>query len=381
MDFAIVGAGLTGAVLAQELARLGHTITVYDMRNHIAGNCYTERDQATGVLLHKYGPHIFHTDNKHVWDYVNKFTEFMPYINRVKVTTKKQVFSLPMNLHTINQYFKKTFNPAEAEFFIKSLSKTNIKQPRNFKEQALKIVGECLYQDFFEGYTVKQWGLSPDKIPASILKRLPIRFNYDDNYYDHKYQGIPKNGYTPMVDKMLDHENIKLELSAVFKAEQSISFDHVFYTGAIDAWFKYTEGRLPYRTLEFAREESVGDYQGCAVMNYAEENIPYTRIVEHKHFAPWETHNKTVVFKEYSRDCKDDDIPYYPVHLVDDKLMLNSYIAKAKSLNKVSFLGRLGTYRYLDMDVTIAEALMAAEKVDIAIRTKNKIPVFFFENI
>lgn len=379
MNFAIVGAGFTGAVLAHELAKAGHSVQVFESRNHIAGNCYSERDKKTGVMIHKYGPHIFHTDNETVWNYVNQFTEFMPYINRVKTTSQGGVFSLPINLHTINQYFNKTLNPTEAKTFIQSIADNCIEDPQSFEEQAMKFVGKDLYEAFFKGYTIKQWGVSPTELPASILKRLPVRFNYDDNYFNHKYQGMPKEGYTPIVEALLNHPNITLNLNAPFKATQAQDFDHVFYTGSIDAWFNYEEGRLGYRTLDFVREDHQADYQGCAVMNYGDQEVPYTRISEHKHFAPWEQHGQTVIFKEYSRECTEQDIPYYPIRLVNEKAMLNTYIEKAKAKNKVSFLGRLGTYRYLDMDVTIAEALNASEQVLQKLKTKEAIPAFFID--
>lgn len=379
MNFAIVGSGFTGAVLAHELAKAGHTIQVFEARNHVAGNCYSERDEKTGVMIHKYGPHIFHTDNETVWNYVNQFTEFMPYINRVKTTSQGRVFSLPINLHTINQYFNKTLNPTEAKAFIQSIADGSIEEPKSFEEQAMKFVGKDLYEAFFKGYTLKQWGVNPTELPASILKRLPVRFNYDDNYFNHKYQGMPKEGYTPIIEALLSHDNIQTHINTPFNADQTNDFDHVFYTGPIDAWFNYDEGRLGYRTLDFVREDHDGDYQGCAVMNYGDQEIPYTRISEHKHFAPWETHTKTVIFKEYSRECTEQDIPYYPIRLINEKAMLNTYIEKAKAQTSVSFLGRLGTYRYLDMDVTIAEALTASQKILKAIASKTNIPAFFID--
>jgi len=379
MKFAIVGAGFTGAVLAQQFAKAGHKIVVFESRNHIAGNCYSERDKKTGVMLHRYGPHIFHTDNEIVWNYVNQFAEFMPYINRVKTTSQGRVFSLPINLHTINQYFNKTLNPSEANKFIQLVADRSIEEPQSFEEQAMKFVGKELYEAFFKGYTVKQWGVKPTELPASILKRLPIRFNYDDNYFNHKYQGIPKEGYTPIVEALLTHENIQIRLNTLFKAEEAKGFDHIFYTGPIDAWFGYKEGRLGYRTLDFVREEHEGDYQGCAVMNYGDQDVPYTRISEHKYFAPWETHEQTIIFKEYSRECNEEDIPYYPIRLVNEKAMLNIYIEKAKAETNVSFLGRLGTYRYLDMDATIGDALDASQKTLKFIVDKADIPAFFVD--
>jgi len=379
MKFAIAGAGFSGAVLAQELAKSGHRVEVYESRSHVAGNCYTVRDPETGVLQHQYGPHIFHTDNKRVWSYVNEYAEFMPYVNRVKTTSQGKVFSLPINLHTINQYFNKTLSPSEAKKFIQSIANTDIESPESFEDQALKFVGRDLYEAFFKGYTLKQWGVNPSDLPASILQRLPVRFSYDDNYFNHRYQGVPRDGYTPIVSKLLQHKNIGLNLNASLRAVQVKDFDHVFSTGAIDSWFGYEYGRLGYRTLDFVKEVHEGDYQGCAVMNYGDQEVPYTRISEHKHFAPWESHEQTIVFKEYSRGLREGDTPYYPVRLINDKAMLGVYLDKAKEQPNVSFLGRLGTYRYLDMDVTIAEALDASKSVLQAVAGKRKIATFFID--
>lgn len=379
MKFAIVGAGFSGAVMAQELAIAGHQIDVFEVRDHVGGNCYTERDAETGVMLHKYGPHIFHTDNAEVWDYVNKLGEFMPYVNRVKTTSQGRVFSLPINLLTINQFFDKTLNPSEAKSFISSLADTSVGTPNTFEEQGLKFIGKELYEAFFEGYTIKQWGIDPKELPASILKRLPVRFNYDDNYFNHNYQGMPTEGYTPIFERLLSHPNIRVHLRQEFKDKETNEYEHVFYSGPIDAWFDFSYGRLGYRTLDFVKETHAGDYQGCAVMNYGDQNVPYTRISEHKHFAPWENHEKTVIFKEYSRACGEEDIPYYPIRQINEKAMLNVYIEKAKKQKKISFIGRLGTYRYLDMDVTIKEALHASHKTLEAVENKYAIPTFFVD--
>lgn len=379
MKFAVVGSGFSGSVLANELAKKGHQIEVFESRNHIGGNCYTERNKETGILIHKYGPHIFHTDSEEVWNYVNKHTPFIPYVNRVKTTSKGRVFSLPINLHTINQFFNLTLNPSEAKTFIQSISNNTIKDPQSFEEQAMKFVGKDLYEAFFEGYTMKQWGCNPSELPASILKRLPVRFNYDDNYFNHKYQGMPINGYTPIFESLLNHKNISLYLNYSFKIDEACNFDHVFFTGPIDSWFAYSEGRLGYRTLDFVEEIHKGEYQGCAVMNYGDFDVPYTRISEHKYFSPWEIHQKTIIFKEFSRECEENDIPYYPIRLVNEKALLKVYIAKAINQNRVSFLGRLGTYRYLDMDVTISEALDASQKILKSLADKVDIPVFFVD--
>lgn len=356
----IVGAGLSGAVIGRELAQEGYQVDILDSRDHIGGNCHTVRDEATGVMVHVYGPHIFHTDDAEVWDYVNGFTTFMPYKNRVKTTSGGQVFSLPVNLHTINQFFGKTFRPDEARVFLEEQADKTISDPQTFEEQALRFVGNDLYEAFFKGYTQKQWGCSPTELPASILKRLPVRFNYDDNYFFHKFQGMPANGYTEMIEGILDHPNIHVSLETSFQRDQVPGYAHVFYSGPLDGYFDYELGRLGYRTLDFERFTYDGDYQGCAVMNYGDVAVPYTRITEHKHFSPWEEHKGSVCYREFSRACGPDDIPYYPIRLVEEKAQLADYVARAEQEKGVTFVGRLGTYRYLDMDVTIREALDTA---------------------
>lgn len=353
----MAGAGLSCAVIARDLAESGHVVEIFERRNHVAGNCHTERDMESEVMVHIYGPHIFHTDDDEVWAYVNRFMTFMPYVNRVKATTQGQVFSLPINLHTINQFFGKTFSPDEAKAFIERQADLSIVDPQSFEEQALRFVGKDLYEAFFKGYTQKQWGVSPRELPASILKRLPVRFNYNDNYFFHKYQGMPSEGYTRMVERILDHPNIKIFLEAAFTRELIAQYDHVFYSGPVDGFYDYELGRLPYRTLDFVRSEAAGDVQGTAVMNYCDETVPFTRITEHKYFAPWENHERSVCYTEYSRVCGEGDIPYYPVHLVNGDRMLDQYMARAAMEPKVTFVGRLGTYRYMDMDVTIRAAM------------------------
>lgn len=358
----VVGAGFSGAVIARELAESGYLIDVVDQRNHVAGNCHTERDQQTGVMVHKYGPHIFHTDNERVWRYINHYAEFMPYINRVKTQVNGEIYSLPINLHTINQFFKKTWSPLQASAFIDGQAQRSEAAPQNFEEQALSLVGKALYDAFFKGYTIKQWGRSPTELPASLFKRLPLRFNYDDNYFYHKYQGIPKHGYTAVVEKLLSHDNIKLMLKTKMSKQSNSHYQHIFYSGPIDAWFEYSQGRLGYRTLDFEKGYAKGDYQGGAVINYGDESTPWTRISEHKHFTPWEDREETVYFKEYSRHCESDDIPYYPIRLAQEKQQLNQYIQLAEQEKGVTFVGRLGTYRYLDMDAVIGEALEVADQ-------------------
>ncbi|WP_217898323.1 UDP-galactopyranose mutase [Tropicimonas sediminicola] len=357
MNLLMVGAGLSGAVIGRMMAEEGHSVTIVDARDHIAGNCHTERDAETGVMVHVYGPHIFHTDDAEVWEYVNRYETFLPYKNRVKTTSQGRVFSLPINLHTINQYYEKTMRPDEARAFIEEIADKSIEDPQTFEEQALRFVGPDLYEAFFKGYTIKQWGCSPTELPASILKRLPVRFNYDDNYFFHKFQGMPENGYTQMVERILDHPGITVHLNTRFTREQAAEYDHVFYSGPLDGYFDYELGRLGYRTLDFEKFTDTGDYQGCAVMNYGDVEVPYTRITEHKHFSPWEEHEGTVCYREFSRACGPDDIPYYPIRLMEEKAMLGTYVEKANAETGVTFVGRLGTYRYLDMDVTIREAL------------------------
>ncbi|MCU4603038.1 UDP-galactopyranose mutase [Acinetobacter ursingii] len=381
MNFLIVGAGFTGAVVGRELAEAGHHVKIIDQRSHIAGNCFTKRDEQTNVMEHVYGPHIFHTSDEKVWEYINKHGTFIPYINRVKTTYQNQVYSLPINLHTINQFYKKSFNPTQAKEWISSIADQSIEEPQNFEQQALKFVGKDLYEAFFKGYTKKQWGCNPTELPASILKRLPVRFNYDDNYFSHKYQGIPKDGYTPIVESILTHKQIEIQLNTSFNKKLLEQHDHVIWTGQLDQWFEYSEGRLGYRTLDFEKHIKEGDFQGTAVMNYGDETVPYTRISEHKYFTPWETHSKTIYFKEFSRSCGENDIPYYPIRLVNDKFLLEKYIVLAENERNVTFAGRLGTYRYMDMDVTIKEALMLSDMILNDIIRKDTLKSFYHDEM
>lgn len=371
-----VGAGLTGAVIARQLADAGHFVTVADERDHVAGNCHTMRDPETGILVHAYGPHIFHTDDAEVWAYINRFGRFRPYTHRVKTTSGGHVYTLPMNLHTINQFFKMALSPDAARAFIAAKAVGTADLARNFEEQALALVGPELYEAFFKGYTMKQWGCSPATLPATILQRLPLRYNYDDNYFFHEFQGMPEDGYTPVIEAMLDAPGIEVSLNTHVTPDMVSSFDHVFYSGPLDGWFGQDAGALGYRTLDFERLTHDGDFQGCAVMNFADADVPYTRITEHKHFAPWEKHDKTIYYKEYSRLCEASDIPYYPIRLAQDKALLSEYIARAKATRGVTFAGRLGTYRYLDMDVTIREALDCAALFLRSLAKGDPMPAF-----
>ncbi|MXP67330.1 UDP-galactopyranose mutase [Pantoea sp. Aalb] len=375
-EILVVGAGFSGAVIARELAEKSYSVKIIDSRNHVAGNCYSERDNYTNIMIHKYGPHIFHTDNKEVWNYICSHIIMMPYINRVKALVLNQIFSLPINLHTINQFFKKTCSPNEAKQLIQSKVNKKIISPKNLEEQALYVIGKDLYDAFFKGYTIKQWGISPQKLSPSIINRIPIRFNYDDNYFNNIYQGIPKYGYTPIIESILNNKNIKIELNTSFSHQDKEKYQHTFYSGSLDEYFNYDLGRLNYRTLDFEKFIVSGDYQGCAVMNYCEKKIPFTRITEHKYFAPWEKHSLSVCYREYSRSCNKNDIPYYPIREKNKIYLLYKYIEKAKKEQNITFVGRLGTYRYLDMDKTISEALMTARYFIKVMLTKKKMPVF-----
>ncbi len=377
--FLIIGAGFSGAVLANQLAEgLDCQIDIWDERDHVAGNCHTKRDTETNVMVHQYGPHIFNTDKKEIWDFVNRFVEFKPFINRVKAKYNDNIYSLPINLHTINQFFTQSFNPSEAKIFIATQADGSIEEPQSFEEQALKFLGKDLYKAFFYGYTKKQWGCEPSELPASILKRLPVRFNYDDNYYNNPYQGIPVNGYTELVEKLIDSIKITVTLNKKFQLTDEVlnNYDHIFYTGPIDTFYNYKHGRLGYRTVTFEQHITEGDYQGNAVINYCDAEIPYTRIHEHKHFAPWEKHNKTIYFKEFSKETAGADVPYYPKRLEADKKMLLAYREEALQSVKTSFLGRLATYRYMDMHHVIGEALFFSDNFLRSLHNKTPLPVF-----
>ena len=369
----IVGAGFSGAVVARELAEAGIASWVVDGRSHVAGNAHTER-RSNGVMVHVYGPHIFHTAFENVWEYINKFGEMVPYNHRVKATSQGAVYSLPVNLHTINQFFGKTLSPAEAQQFIAEHADASIETPVSFEDQALKFVGRELYEAFFKGYTQKQWGVSPTELPASILARLPVRFSYEDSYFNHPYQAIPRDGYTPIVEAMLDHPLIEVTLNKTVTPEDLADAEHVFWSGPIDEYFNGKFGNLGYRTLDFVESEATGDFQGCPVMNYCDVDVPYTRITEHKHFAPWESHEGTTLYTEYSRLAEPGDIAYYPIRQVKEKEQLLQYVQAAQAATGVTFMGRLGTYRYLDMDVTIKEALEVAEMFLNCRREKRPMP-------
>ncbi|WP_103763056.1 UDP-galactopyranose/dTDP-fucopyranose mutase family protein [Roseovarius confluentis] len=355
----IAGAGLSGAVIARELAEAGYSVDVFELRDHVAGNCHTARDPKTNVLVHVYGPHIFHTADYEVWDYIRRFGTFRPYRHQVWSTVSGRVYPLPVTLATINQFYNSAMRPDEARAFIISQAE-QIEAPVSFEEQALSMIGKDLYEAFFQGYTEKQWGRSPRELPASILKRLPLRFTYGGSYFSHPIQAMPETGYTPIVEAMLDHPDIKLHLATELDPREVPPDTHLFWSGPLDAYFGYRSGRLGYRTLDFEHSIEKGDFQGCPVMNFGDRDVPFTRISEHKHFMPWESHQDTIITREYSRECGPEDMPYYPIRLVAEKQLLVDYVQQAETTKGVTFVGRLGTYRYLDMDVCIREALDAA---------------------
>ena len=365
----VVGAGFSGSVVARKLANAEYKVDVVDQRGHIGGNCYTERDQRTGIMVHEYGPHIFNTSIPRVWEYVNKFGEWVPFVNRVKAQLvgarrgRGGVYSMPINLHTINQFFSTNFTPAEAKRFLSSVADKSIVSPQNFEEQAISMIGQELYEAFFKGYTEKQWGCDPKLLPASILKRLPVRFDYNDNYYNTKWQAIPKWGYTHVMENMLSHESISLSLNHSWKLSDNDGYDVVVYSGPIDTYFGYTHGRLGYRTVYWEKEYGIGDIQGNAVINYPSSNVQFTRKHEHKHFAPWETHSDSILFTEYSKETSQGDIPYYPKRLTTDLEILKKYQDLISEEKNTKFIGRLGTYRYLNMDQTILEALELSDSI------------------
>lgn len=371
----IVGAGFSGAVLARQLAEVADLpVLLIDSRDHLAGNCHTERDPETDVMVHRYGAHIFHTDREDVWNYVQRFSQFRPFFHRVKASIPRGVFGLPITLATINQFFGARFSPEEARTFVAGLGDRSIAEPCNFEEQALKFIGRELYEAFFYGYSKKQWGCEPRELSASILKRLPIRFNYNETYYTDPYQGMPLDGYTVLFERMTQHKNIEIKLATPWVPGMDSEFEHAVFTGPLDQFYGYRFGRLGYRTVFWENQTQRGDFQGTAVMNYPEAEKPYTRIVEHKHFAPWEAHDGTYVSTEYSKETEQADVPFYPKRLALDKAIFAQYLKLAQQEARTSFLGRLATYRYLDMHQVIGESLDFAPLLAEAIRDGSRRP-------
>ena len=369
-DLLVVGSGFFGLTIAERAAQSGRKVVVIDRRPHIGGNAYSEIEPETGIEVHRYGAHLFHTSNETVWEYVNRFTTFTNYVHRVYSTHANQVYALPVNLHTINQFFGSSYSPAEAKDLIRQQAgEFDAATARNFYEKGIALVGKPLFEAFFAHYTAKQWQTSPEKLSGDIVSRLPVRYNYDNRYFNDKYEGLPTDGYTAWIERMANHQNIEVKLdtdffddSQQYSKSASVGQVPIVYTGPVDRYFGYSEGALSWRTLDFEQEViAVNDYQGTSVMNHPDPDGPYTRIHEFKHFHPERTDvhasDKTVIMREFSRFADETDEPYYPVNTSDDRVALLAYRELAKHEPKVYFGGRLGTYQYLDMHMAIGSAL------------------------
>lgn len=368
-DLVIVGSGLFGLTMAERAAtELGLKVTIVERRPHIGGNAYSEEEPETGIEVHKYGAHLFHTSNKRVWDYCNRFTSFTNYQHHVYTTHNGVVYPMPVNLGTINQFFNAAMRPDEAKALIREQSQElGDKDPTNFVEKGISLVGRPLYEAFFMNYTAKQWQTAPEDLPASIVSRLPVRYTYNNRYFSDTYEGLPTQGYTAWLERMVDNPNITVLLDTdFFDDDQPFSKSKlagsvpIVYTGPIDRYFDYSQGDLGWRTIDLEKEVlEIEDFQGCPVMNYADLDVPFTRIHEFRHFHPERayTKDKTVIYREYSRFANHDDEPYYPVNTDNDRAHLENYRQLAKAETDVWFGGRLGTYKYLDMHMAIASAL------------------------
>lgn len=357
-DYLVVGAGLFGAVFAHEAALKGKKVKVIEKRNHIAGNIYTREEE--GIQVHQYGAHIFHTSDKEIWDYVNQFAEFNRYTNSPVANYKGEIYNLPFNMNTFNKLWG-VVTPAEAQAKIEEQRAIlNGKTPENLEEQAISLVGTDIYEKLIKDYTEKQWGKPTTELPSFIIRRLPVRLTYDNNYFNDTYQGIPIGGYTQIVEKMLDHENIDIETNVDFfvnKEQYLKDFPKIVFTGMIDEFFDYKLGELEYRSLRFENETlDMENYQGNAVVNYTDAETPYTRIIEHKHFE-FGSQAKTIITKEHSKTWEKGDEPYYPVNNDRNNHLYKSYKKLADEQGNVIFGGRLGHYRYYDMHQVIGVAL------------------------
>ena len=361
-DYLIVGAGLFGAAFAFEMKKNGKSCLVIDKRNHIAGNIYTE--DINGIQVHKYGAHIFHTSDREVWDYVQQFAEFNHYINSPVAVYKDELYNMPFNMNTFSKMWG-IRTPDEAKEIINAqIAEAGITEPGNLEEQAISLVGRDVYEKLVKGYTEKQWGRDCKELPAFIIKRLPLRFVYDNNYFNDPYQGIPKGGYTQIIEKMLDGIPVKLNTEyREFMEQTEDTFGKVLYTGMIDAYYDYCYGELEYRSLRFEEEVLFGcdNYQGNAVVNYTEREIPYTRIIEHKHFE-FGKGKGTVITREYPATWQKGDEPYYPINNEKNNALYQQYKELADKEGNVIFGGRLGQYQYYDMDKVIRSALDAVAK-------------------
>ena len=370
-DYLIVGSGLYGAIFAYEANKRGKKCLVIDKRNHIAGNIYTENVE--GINVHKYGAHIFHTSNKEIWDYINQFAEFNRYTNSPVARYKDEVYNLPFNMNTFSKLWG-VFTPEEAKKKIEEEKKAcGITQPQNLEEQAISLIGKTIYEKLVKGYTEKQWGKRATELPSFIIKRLPVRFIYDNNYFNDKYQGIPMGGYTQIIEKMLKEIEVKLNCDFFENREELENIaKKIVFTGPIDKFYDYKFGELEYRSLRFETEEKqVGNYQGNAVVNYTEYEIPYTRIIEHKHFEygpslgkleDEDVANRTIVTREYPDTWVQGKEPYYPINNEKNNTLYEKYLELSKDSKNVIFGGRLGQYKYYDMDKVIAEALRCVKE-------------------
>ncbi len=365
-NYLIVGAGLYGAVFAHEMNKRGKSCLVIEKRDHIAGNIYTKNQD--GIEVHKYGAHIFHTSNKMIWDYVNQFTEFNQYINSPIARYKDELYNLPFNMNTFSKMWGLT-KPDDVKAKIKEqIAELNIVEPKNLEEQAKSLVGTDIYEKLINGYTRKQWGMECKELPSFIINRLPVRYTYDNNYFNDRYQGIPIGGYTRIVEKLLEGIEVRLntdyfDVIKEWEQTREVPFDKVIFTGMIDEFYNYELGELEYRSLEFEEIPlpKCDNYQGNAVVNYTEYEIPYTRIIEHKHFE-YKDVKGTVITKEYPKTWTRDEEPYYPINNNRNNELFQKYLEKAQKEDKVIFGGRLGQYKYFDMDKVIESAL---DRVDI----------------
>jgi UDP-galactopyranose mutase len=369
IDLVVVGSGFFGLTVARQCAEdLGLKVLVIDRRDHIGGNAYSEAEPETGIEVHRYGAHLFHTSNERVWQHVNRFTSFTDYSHRVYTNYRGEVFPMPVNLGTINQYFRKALSPEQARALVaEQATEVDTATASNFEDKAISLIGRPLYEAFFKGYTAKQWQTDPRELPGAVVTRLPVRYTYDNRYFNDTHEGLPAQGYTAWIERLADHPNIEVRLQTdFFDASQEVSKGNVLgnvpviYTGPVDTYFGDSEGKLSWRTLDFEQEVlPVGDFQGTPVMNYADEDVPYTRIHEFRHFHPERDYprDKTVIMREYSRFAEASDEPYYPVNTAEDRARLLTYRDLAKNEKGVLFGGRLGTYKYLDMHMAIGSAL------------------------
>lgn len=368
-DLVVVGVGFFGATIAERVAsELGKRVVAIDRRNHIGGNAYSERDASTGIEVHRYGAHLFHTSNLAVWEYLHRFTGFTNYTHRVFTSHNGQVFPMPINLATVCQYYGRQMSPSQARALItEQAGELAGRHPANLEEKAISLIGRPLYEAFVRGYTAKQWQTDPRDLPEAIISRLPVRYSFDNRYFNDTYEGLPTDGYTAIFERMLASPLIDVRLGVdFFQVRDEIpSGTPIVYTGPIDRYFEYKAGMLGWRTLDFEKEVvPTGDFQGTSVMNYADEHVPFTRIIEFRHFHPERDYpaDDTVIAREYSRFATQDDEPYYPIDTPSDRQRYSVYKKLADEEPDVIFGGRLGTYRYLDMHQAIAAALKTYER-------------------